>query len=29
MAPSRFQIDWPTVQLLLIAVLAFAIGMAS
>jgi hypothetical protein len=28
MAPSRFQIDWPTVQLFLITVLAFVIGMA-
>ena len=28
MAASRFEIDWPTVQLLLITVLAFAIGLA-
>lgn len=29
MAASRFEFDWPTLQLLIITVLAFAIGMAS
>lgn len=29
MAAFRFEFDWPTLQLLVITVLAFVIGMAS